>query len=182
MGDLYVSWSEYHHHIEVLAAKIYQSGWHFNQILALARGGVRIGDLLSRIYRQPLAILAASSYEGPEDQHRGTLTLAPTLTMTTATLGDRILVVDDLVDSGTTLAQALTWLEQQYGLERQHTRTAVLWHKAHSRFIPDYAVDYLADNPWIHQPFEHYDQMTPAGLAAQFCGPSSHASSGKQLA
>jgi hypothetical protein len=25
-------------------------------------------------------------------------------------------------------------------------------------------VDYLPDNPWIHQPFEPYEQMTPQQL------------------
>jgi len=26
---------------------------------------------------------------------------------------------------------------------------------------PDYFVEYLPDSPWIHQPFEMYDEMTP---------------------
>ncbi|MCX7597172.1 MAG: phosphoribosyltransferase family protein, partial [Fischerella sp.] len=64
MPDLYVSWSDYHRKIEQLAAQIYQSGWQFNQIVCLARGGLRVGDILSRIYKQPLAILATSSYSG----------------------------------------------------------------------------------------------------------------------
>lgn len=166
MGDLYISWAEYHHMIEILAAKIFESGWEFNQILALARGGMRIGDLLSRIYDQPLAILAATSYGGSQGRVQGALTLAPTLTMTTASFGDRVLIVDDLVDSGTTLVQALVWLEHQYGLNREQIRTAVLWHKAHSVITPDYTVAYLPNNPWIHQPFEKYEQLSPAELAA----------------
>jgi hypoxanthine phosphoribosyltransferase len=55
MSDLYISWPDYHHKIEQLAVKIYQSSWEFNQIVCLARGGLRIGDILSRIYNQPLA-------------------------------------------------------------------------------------------------------------------------------
>jgi len=31
-------------------------------------------------------------------------------------------------------------------------------------FKPDYWVDYLPDNPWIHQPFEVYDNLGAAGL------------------
>jgi len=49
MADLYVTWDDYHHAIERLAAKIHDSGWHFNQIVCIARGGLRIGDTLSRI-------------------------------------------------------------------------------------------------------------------------------------
>ena len=28
-----------------------------------------------------------------------------------------------------------------------------------STFTPDYSVEYLATNPWIHQPFEGYDSL-----------------------
>ena len=45
---LYVSYDEYHNLIEKLAIKIHQSGWQFDTILCLARGGMRPGDILSR--------------------------------------------------------------------------------------------------------------------------------------
>ncbi len=166
MPDLHVSWSDYHQKIEHLAVKIYQSNWEFNQIVCLARGGLRVGDILSRIYNQPLAILATSSYSGSGKQERGTLTLSRHLTMTTAQLGDRILLVDDLVDSGITFEQTIPWLKQHYGSQIEEIRTAVLWYKARSVIAPDYYVDYLLDNPWIHQPFEYYECIDPAELAA----------------
>ena len=36
---LYVSWDEYHMLTERLALKVHASGWEFDQILCLARGG-----------------------------------------------------------------------------------------------------------------------------------------------
>ena len=54
---LYVSWDEYHQLIERLALKIHASGWEFDQILCLARGGMRPGDVLSRIFDKPLGIM-----------------------------------------------------------------------------------------------------------------------------
>lgn len=164
MPDLYVSWSAYHQKIEQLAVKIYQSQWEFNQIVCLARGGLRVGDILSRIYKQPLAILATSSYSGSGKQ-RGNLILSRHLTMTTTDLGSHILLVDDLVDSGVTLQQTIPWLNQHH-TQIAEIRTAVLWYKACASFAPDYYVDYLADNPWIHQPFEHYENINLAELAA----------------
>jgi hypoxanthine phosphoribosyltransferase len=166
MADLYVSWSDYNRTIEQLAVKIYQSNWHFNQIVCLARGGLRVGDVLSRIYKQPLAILSTSSYAGAGKQTRGKLVFARSLTMTTPEIGSHILLVDDLVDSGVTLQQTIPWLNENFGDRIQEIRTAVLWYKACSVIIPDYYVDYLPDNPWIHQPFEHYEKMEPAELAA----------------
>lgn len=168
MADLYISWLEYHQTVEKLAVMIHQSGWQFNQIICLARGGLRIGDLLSRIYRQPLAILATSSYGGAQGQERHSLTVSRDLTMAASRLGNRILLVDDLVDSGITLEQTLAWLEHRYGVEIQEVRTAVLWYKACSMIRPTYFVDYLAESPWIHQPFEEYESTTPEKLLARW--------------
>jgi len=164
MTDLYVSWDEYHANIEKLAAQIYQSQWEFDQILCLARGGLRIGDTLSRIYDKPLAILSTSSYGGKDFQERGKLTIASNITMTTNTLGKRILLVDDLVDSGVTLLRILEWLKEHQEFAITEVRSAVLWFKACSVVQPDYYVDFLDDNPWIRQPFEKYEKINPSEL------------------
>jgi hypoxanthine phosphoribosyltransferase len=167
MSDLYVSWSEYHRKIEDLAVKIEESQWKFDRIVCLARGGLRVGDTLSRIFDKPLAILAASSYGGAEGKVRGAIDFARDLTMVGDNLGSRIVLVDDLVDSGISLDQGIDWLKSRYGEDIQEIRTAVLWYKACSVAKPDYYVDYLADNPWIHQPFEMYEKMSAADLAAK---------------
>jgi uncharacterized protein len=163
MADLYVSWDEYHQTIEQLAAQIHQSGWQFNQVLCLARGGLRVGDILSRIFDQPLAILSTSSYRG-ESHDRSTLVFSDDLTKTTQHLGSHILLVDDLVDSGVTLKKTLPWLDRKYGFYVEEVKTAVLWYKGCSVIKPDYYVKFLPENPWIHQPFEKYEQMTPDTL------------------
>jgi uncharacterized protein len=164
MSDLYVTWSEYHQKIEALAAQIYQSGWEFNQIVCLAKGGLRVGDIIARIYDLPLAILSTSSYRSGA-RSRSTLVFSRDLTMTTPNLGSHILVVDDLVDSGVTLQKTIPWLDRHYGFYVEEVRTAVLWYKACSVFKPDYYVDYLPENPWIHQPFEKYETMDPSDLS-----------------
>jgi hypoxanthine phosphoribosyltransferase len=168
MPDLYISWSEYHQKIEQLAVKIYEANWDFNQIVCIAKGGLRVGDILCRIYRKPLAILSASSYGGPENRVRGAIAFSRHLAMTSEQLGSRVLLVDDLVDSGISLREAINWLEHHYSGEIEEIRTAVLWYKDCSVITPDYYVDYLPDNPWIHQPFEHYEQMSPAELASNY--------------
>jgi uncharacterized protein len=151
MSDLNITWEEYHQSIEQLAEKI--SPWEFNQIVCIARGGLRVGDILSRIFDRPLAILATSSYGNRE---RGDLTIASHMTMTGDKLGDRVLLVDDLVDSGITLEQTASWLRDRHP-EIQQLKTAVVWYKANSISVPDYYASYLTENVWIHQPFEKYD-------------------------
>ena len=34
-------------------------------------------------------------------------------------------------------------------------------------FTPDYSVEFLQTNPWIHQPFEVYDSLRPGELKAR---------------
>lgn len=168
MADFYVSWDDYHRDIEKLAIQIYESGWEFNQIVCLAKGGLRVGDTLCRLFDAPLAILSTASYGGSDGRTRGHLTFSRDLSMTTPGLGNRVLLVDDLVDSGYSLDRSIAWLKSKYGFYIEELRTAVLWYKAVSFIKPDYYVEYLADNPWIHQPFERYEMMTPADLAASY--------------
>lgn len=160
---MYVSWDEYHALIEKLALRIYQSGWEFDQILCLARGGSRPGDILSRIFAKPLAIMATSAYrEGASG--RGTLDIARTITMARGELQGKVLLVDDLADSGETLKAVGDRLRGGMpGILEM--RSAVLWVKGVSTVLPDYYVDMLPSSPWIHQPFEEYDNLRPAKLA-----------------
>ena len=147
---LYVSWDEYHLLIERLALKVANSGWEFDQILCLARGGMRPGDVLSRVFDKPLAIMSTSSYRAEAGTIQGRLDLAKYITMPKGELAGRVLLVDDLADSGVTLraVPAITEL-----------RSAVIWTKAVSCYQPDYQVEFLETSPWIHQPFEDYDAM-----------------------
>jgi len=167
ISDFYVSWSDYHQTIEQLAIQIYESHWAFNQIVCIAKGGLRVGDILSRLFEQPLAIISASSYGGNNNQTRAQLTISKHLSTTTPQLGDKILLVDDLVDSGNSLKGSLEWLKQHYQQDITEIRSAVLWRKQCSTIIPDYYVYYLENNPWIHQPFENYEQMTIHDLVKQ---------------
>ncbi len=140
-----------------MAVKIHHSGWEFNQILCLARGGLRVGDIFSRIFKKPLAILSASSYD--DNVRRSRLAFGKSISMTTPTLGDKVLLVDDLVDSGMTLGQTIIWLNEHDHYDVSEIKTAVIWYKAVSAIAPDFYVDYLDSSPWIHQPFEKYDRM-----------------------
>jgi uncharacterized protein len=164
--SLHVSWDEYNVLVERLALLVHESGWRFNQVICIARGGLRVGDILSRIYELPLAILSTHSYASDGGTTRGELIIAEHMTMTAPRLGDRVLLVDDMVDSGHTLAA----VRKELPLRFPHiadVRTAVVWYKAHSAFKPDYYVEYLPDNPWIHQPFEIYDSLRPEGVKAR---------------
>lgn len=160
---LYVSYDEYHNLCEKLALRIHQSGWEFDTILCLARGGMRPGDILSRIFDKPLAIMSTSSYRAEAGTVQGHLDIAHYITTPRGEIAGRVLLVDDLADSGATLHKVVDMLRTKYA-KITELRSAVIWTKGLSSFTPDYSVDFLPTNPWIHQPFESYDAMRPEKL------------------
>ena len=50
MTDLYVTWDDYMAHTERLAIKVHDHGYKFNQIVCIAKGGLRVGDLFKVDY------------------------------------------------------------------------------------------------------------------------------------
>jgi len=76
-----------------------------------------------------------------------------------------VLLVDDMVDTGLTFIKVGEHLRSQFPAISE-LRSAVLWWKGHSKATPDYFVDKLPTNPWIHQPFEDYDSLRPHQLEA----------------
>jgi hypoxanthine phosphoribosyltransferase len=163
---LYVSWDEYHMLTERLALKVHASGWEFDQILCLARGGMRPGDLLSRVFDKPLAIMSTSSYRAEAGTVQGHLDIAHYITTPKGEIAGKVLLVDDLADSGLTLNKVVEMLRGKYG--KVTLRSAVIWVKGVSSYVPDYYVEMLETSPWIHQPFEEYDSLRPEGLAKKF--------------
>lgn len=164
---LYVSYDEYHNLIEKLAIRIHQSGWQFDTILCLARGGMRPGDILSRIFDKPLAIMSTSSYRAEAGTQQGTLDIAHYITTPQGEIAGKVLLVDDLADTGKTLAAVIDQLRTNYKAITE-LRSAVIWTKGMSAFKADYSIEFLPSNPWIHQPFEGYDAMRADQLIAKW--------------
>ena len=162
---LWVSWNDYHRAVERLAYLVHESGWKFDQVLCLARGGLRPGDIFSRIFDVPLAILSTSSYREESGTKQGALDIGKYITLTRGKLGGKVLLLDDLVDSGVTLEKVQRHLKEHFPGVTE-VKTAVIWCKACSSIKPDFYLDYLASNPWIHQPFEAYDGLRPHQLHA----------------
>ena len=161
MSDLFVSWEEYHKKTEQLAIKVHEDGWEFNQVVCIAKGGMRVGDVFARLFNVPLAILSVESYKGEGYKNqRGAITFSRDLAKTSPNIGSKVLLVDDLADSGITLKKSIEWLEHFYGFYfDEPVRTAVLFYKAVSKYKPNYYIDYLKDSPWIEMPFEKYEDM-----------------------
>ena len=166
-ADMHVSWEEYHKNTEELAIKIDQDGWKFNQVVCIAKGGMRVGDIFARLFNVPLAILSVESYkgEGKKKDERGSVIFSRDLAKTTPNIGSRVLLVDDLADSGITLKKSIDWLEHIYGFYLDEPiRTGVIYYKSVSNYQPNYYVNFLKDSTWIHFPYERYESISVSDL------------------
>lgn len=170
MKDLYVSWDEYNRLVEKLAIRVFDSDWSFDAIVCLARGGLRVGDVFSRVFDRPLGVLFTSSYRENSGTRQSRLLIGEQISSAVPLPGPRWLLVDDLVDSGATLVEVIPQLRSRRP-DLTEIRSAVIWRKGSSVSAPDYYLEHLPTNPWIHQPFEEYDHLRASDLKARW-GPA----------
>ena len=94
-------------------------------------------SLSSRLFNVPLAILSVESYKGDGNKkdQRGSVIFSRDLAKTTPNIGSKVLLVDDLADSGITLKKSIDWLEHIYGFYLDEPiRTAVIYYKSVSTY------------------------------------------------
>ena len=163
MSDkLIVNWEQYHQTVEKLAIQIEESNYKPSILIGIMRGAAPMIDVLSRIFKLKCAYLAVESYsgEGIEDE-QGNIVFSREMSSIAPNMGGRILLCDDLSDTGITFNKSIDWLKK-YGPIKdkiENIKTATLWKKKKSTFDPDYCAVKLPDNPWIVQPFEVYEEI-----------------------
>ena len=160
-NKLIIDWKEYNLIVEKLAIQIHKSDFKPTMLIGIMRGGAPIIDVLSRVFKLKCAYLAVESYsgKGTEDQ-QGELVFSREMSSTVQDMGGRLLLCDDLSDTGVTLQKSINWLYNYTPIKNiESIKTAVLWKKKDSTFEPDYCAQRLDSNPWIVQPFEHYEEI-----------------------
>ena len=159
---LIIDWKEYNLIVEKLALQIHNSGYKPDLLIGIARGGLPIIDVCSRIFKLKCAYLAVESYSGKEiEDQQGTLVFSREMSSTVQDMKGNILLCDDLSDTGVTLNKSIDWLKKYPPLKGKikNIKTAVLWKKKDSTFEPDFCAQKLDSNPWIVQPFERYEEV-----------------------
>lgn len=139
-----ISWKAYHRYAEELGAAVKKDRFRPNVIVCISRGGLPIGVMLSEILRRPLAVITVQSYRGTKP---GRMKF-DTRISSVAPIKGKILLVDDLVDTGRTMKAT-----KKYLLRFGEVRTAVLWRKVCSKFVPDYFAKWMPAEKWIVFPY-----------------------------
>lgn len=140
-----ISWRSYHTLARKLAATILSSRTHYDEIVAISRGGLTLGHLLTDFLRIPIATISIQSYT--DIQARGEIKILTKLQ--TSIRGKRILLVDDVSDSGKTLKRAVSYLKRCGPVD---ITTVTVFYKPHSVFRPDYYAKQTTR--WIIFPYE----------------------------
>ena len=114
MSDkLIISWEEYNKTVEKLAIQIHESGYKPTILIGIMRGAAPMIDVLSRIFKLKCAYLAVESYSGKgvEDE-QGDLVFSREMSSIAPNMGGRILLCDDLSDTGITFNKSVDWLRK----------------------------------------------------------------------
>ena len=162
-NKLIISFEEYLGIVEKLAIKVHQN-YKPSVLVGIMRGAAPIIDILSRILKLPTAYIVIQSYSGKgiEDK-QGKLMFAREISSLAASEDfNKVLLVDDLSDTGLTLNKSIEWLRNYDPIKKNinEIKTACLWKKKSSTFTPDFCSVLLDSDPWIVQPTEHYEEMS----------------------
>lgn len=154
-----LTWEGFGVAVRELATLVADSSFRPDILVAVARGGLIPGGGLSYALGVKLTdAINVEFYTDVEETLPDPVLLAPHLDLDSIK-GRQILVVDDVADSGRTLALVLA-LIQQHGAE---ARSAVLYSKPRSEVIPDYVwreTDRWIVFPWSAEPPVSGSQVT----------------------
>ena len=164
MADkLIISFNEYTKIVEKLALLIHEN-YKPTVLVGIMRGAAPIIDILSRIFKIPIAYIVIQSYTGKgiEDKQGELMFAREISSLAKSEDFKKILLIDDLSDTGMTLNKSIEWLKNYDPVKDyiNEVKTACLWKKKSSLFEPDFCPVKLESDPWIVQPTEHYEEMS----------------------
>lgn len=142
---LSVSWDSFHTLSQKLAATILNHEKDLDEIVAIGRGGLSVGLILSDFLQLPISSITIQSYTDIKQQ--GELTITETLGKEIR--NKHILLVDDNADSGKTFLRARQYLTN---FHPKKITTASIFYKPWSTFVPDYYAK--RTTKWILFPHE----------------------------
>jgi hypoxanthine phosphoribosyltransferase len=150
-----VSWDQIQQLTRDLALRIRGDGFEPDIIIALGRGGWIPGRLLSDyLDNLNLTEFKVEHYRGTEKQ----ATARVRYPLKADAAGQRVLLVDDVTDTGDSLEVALEHIRSRG--EPAELRTLVLHHKLVSPFVPDYFGQKIDDWRWVIYPWAMTEDLS----------------------
>ena len=155
-----LSWEQCYQLARSLVRMLRDDGFQPDIIVAIARGGYFAARVLSdHLDVYDLASIKVENYHGTHKSPAAHVRYP----LTAEVAGKRVLLVDDVSDSGDSFEVALQHL-LQCG-EPSQLRTAVLHHKSTSTFVPDYFAQKIIVWRWIVYPWAVIEDLSGFLLA-----------------
>lgn len=149
---LTLSWNDIMSLTIKLAHKLIKSNYIPDTLVGILRGGWIVTRLLSDFLSiDSVDVVGIKFYKGVEERHEKPMITHPLISDVS---NKKVLVVDDVADSGRTLQVAME-LVQLYN--PKEVRTASLYVKPRSIIIPDYYVS--ETDAWIVFPWEYAETL-----------------------
>lgn len=142
-----LTWEQFGVATQAIAADIRSSGFRPDVVLAIARGGLTVaGALAYALDVKNCGSMNVELYTGVDQRLDVPIMLPPMLDLVEVA-GLKVLIADDVADTGTTL-QLVQKVLEEHVLE---ARTAVLYQKPRSVIVADHSwktSDRWIDFPW----------------------------------
>ncbi|MHA1379077.1 MAG: phosphoribosyltransferase [Candidatus Helarchaeota archaeon] len=147
MKYIYINWSKIEFLCIKLAKIIKIDGFIPDLIVGLARGGLLIARLLSDYLEvTEIGILQLEYYKNLNEKK----TIPSLISDITCDIkGKNILICDDLIDTGKSMEFILSYIKNK---GCKNIRSATLYTKPHSKFLPDYSIEEI--DGWVVFPWE----------------------------
>ncbi|GAA1055720.1 phosphoribosyltransferase [Agromyces luteolus] len=156
-----LTWDDFGDAARSLAGEVLASGFRPDVVIAIARGGLLLaGAIAYALGTKSCGSINVEFYTGV-DERLPEPVLHPPMLDAPALAGRRVLLVDDVSDSGRTLRKVVDLLSDA-GAE---VRTATLYTKSHTVLAPDY--DYRRTDDWIVFPWSALPPVEAAAEAAR---------------
>ena len=149
-----LDWHEFGEASRELAAQVHQSGFVPDMVVAIARGGLLLaGSVAYALDVKSCGAINVEFYTGVDLRLDEPVLLSPMLD-TPSVAGQRVLLVDDVSDSGRTLAMVLELLLSA----QADVRSLCLYSKPETLLEPDYV--WRKTSKWIAFPWSSLPPVT----------------------
>ncbi|NMB84293.1 hypothetical protein GYA28_03310 [Candidatus Roizmanbacteria bacterium] len=159
MNYLNISWLELQQMCFDLSKEIKNSGQKYDLIVAIARGGLTISQLLSDFLGLPIASFTIISYKEMRQNQEPTVTFSVGNSLD----GRKILLVDDISDTGKTFVRGVRHLKEMGATD---IKTVSVFTKSWTKFVPDFSIRQTDEKTWIILPYEMKETID--SLSAKF--------------
>lgn len=146
----------------MFAKSIFETGYDFDVFAGITRGGAQIAIYMQEVFelltkkKKKFATIHASSYKGLGEASEVTVGSIDALISVTRN-GDKILVVDDIFDRGSTFDAVTETIKKRMPKKDFIVYKAAMYYKPHNRLVemePDFYHRAYATSDWIVLPHE----------------------------